>query len=279
MDRVLAMPDWTDAPTAARLRALEAAGGLAYWAGDLTAAGRHYEAAIAVARALGDDAEVANALYNHYFVRRPAANAEEWIELMRDEDRSLLDEALAIWTRLGDEQGMGKAMWGLSEHYAYRGQYDEAEAEATGAIEIFSRLGDPFWTSWSRFTRAFARTMRHDYRAAATDLGPTLREFAAINDLSGIALVMIALSTSLLLSDRRDDAYRIGGAGRRLIAETGSHLATLWPVNDVPMIDPDTTDPELLALLAEGASWTRADAVARAQVLATTVAGDPPAGS
>ena len=169
-------------------------------------------------------------------------------------------------------------MWGLSEQYAYRGRYDEAEAEATGAIEIFGRLGDRFWTSWSRFTRAFARTMRHDYRGSATDLGPTLREFTAINDLSGIALVMIALSTSLLLSDRRDDAYRIGGAGRRLIAETGSHLATLWPVNDVPMIDLDTTDPELVALLAEGASWTRADAVARAQALATTVAEDPPTG-
>ena len=279
VDRVLAMPAWTDEPTTARLRALEAAGGLAYWAGDLTAAGRHYEAAIAVARALGDDAEVANALYNHYFVRRPTTNAEEWIELMRDEDRSLLDEALAIWTRLGDEEGMGKAMWGLSEHYAYRGQYDEAEAEATGAIEIFTRRGDPFWTSWSRFTRAFARTMRHDYRAAATDLGPTLREFTAINDLSGIALVMIALSTSLLLSDRTDDAYRIGGAGRRLIAETGSHLATLWPSNDVPMIDFDTTDPALVAFLAEGASWTRADAVARAQALATSVAEEPSAAS
>ena len=269
------MQAWTGEPTTARLRALEAAGGLAYWAGDLTAAGRHYEAAIAVARALGDDAEVANALYNHYFVRRPTTNAEEWIELMRDEDRSLLDEALAIWTRLGDEEGMGKAMWGLSEHYAYRGQYDDAEAEATGAIEIFTRRGDPFWTSWSRFTRTFARTMRHDYRAAATDLGPTLRKFAAINDLSGISLVMIALSTSLLLSDRADDAYRIGGAGRRLIAETGSHLATLWPSNDVPMIDFGTTDPALLAFLAEGASWTRADAVARAQALATSVAEEP----
>ena len=39
VDRVLAMPQWTDEPIRAPLRALEAAGGLAYWGGDLVSAG------------------------------------------------------------------------------------------------------------------------------------------------------------------------------------------------------------------------------------------------
>ena len=76
LDRVLAMPQWSDEPAPARLRALEAAGGLAYWGGDLVAAGMHYRAAVEVARALGDDAELANALYNLFFARRPARDAE-----------------------------------------------------------------------------------------------------------------------------------------------------------------------------------------------------------
>jgi non-specific serine/threonine protein kinase len=277
VDRVLAMPAWTDQPTTGRLRALEAAGGLAYWGGDLTAAGRHYEPAIVMARALGDDAEIANALYNYYFVRRPTSTADEWIDLMRDEDQSLLDEALAIWTRLGDEQGMGKALWGLSEHYAYRRMYDEAETTATGAIEIFTRLGDAFWTSWARFTRAFSRVMRRDLQAAAEDLAPTLREFAAVNDLSGLALVMVAISTSLILDGQVADGYRVGGASRRLISETGIHLATLWPSDEVPQIDIETADVTLRAALEEGASWTREEAVEQTQAFAERLARDPSA--
>ncbi|HEY4189182.1 MAG TPA: hypothetical protein VGM28_02065, partial [Candidatus Limnocylindrales bacterium] len=276
VDRVLAMPAWTDEPSTARLRALEAAGGLAYWGGDLVASGRHYEPAIEMARALGDEGELANALYNFYFVRRPAPTADAWIELMREEDKSLLDEALAIWTRLGDEEGMGKALWGLSEHYAYRAEYDEAEATATRAIEIFERLGDPFWVSWSRFTRGFSRIMRGHIEAAAGDLVPTLREFSAISDLSGLALALTAVSTMLLITDRRADAYRIGGGARRLIAETGIHLATLWPTEDVPQVDPDTSDPDLSAAYAEGASWSREETVANALAAAADVAGGSP---
>ena len=124
IDRVLAMPQWTGAPTRARLRALEAAGGLAYWAGDVEAASTHYGAAVEMARALGDDGELANALYDFFFARRPARTSDEWFVLMRDGTTALLDEALEIWTRLGDEHGMGRALWGLSEYHSYRGEAD-----------------------------------------------------------------------------------------------------------------------------------------------------------
>ena len=178
VDRVLAMPQWTPEPTRARLRALEAAGGLAYWAGDVEAASEHYGAAVEMARALGDEGEIANALYNFFFARRPARDSDEWFELMRDGDTSLLDEALEIWTRLGDEHGMGRALWGISEYYDYRGEAGRGEEAATRALEIFERLGDPFWVSWSRFTRAFGRVMQRRHPAwRAIDLVPTLREF------------------------------------------------------------------------------------------------------
>ena len=113
--------NWTDEPTRARLRALEAAGGLAYWGGDLVSAGTHYRAAVEVARALGDDARARERRCTTCSSRdgRPATPAE-WIDVMRGDDTALLDEALEIWTRLGDEQGMGKALWGLSEWYGYR---------------------------------------------------------------------------------------------------------------------------------------------------------------
>ncbi len=275
IDRVLAMPQWTGAPTRARLRALEAAGGLAYWAGDVEAASTHYGAAVEMARALGDDGELANALYDFFFARRPARTSDEWFVLMRDGTTALLDEALEIWTRLGDEHGMGRALWGLSEYHSYRGEAELAEESAGRALEIFERLADPFWISWSRFTRSFGRVLQRDTRNAAIDLEPTLREFWASRDLSGVTLVISATSTILLMEGREADAYRLAGAERRLISETGLHLASRIPGTGIPSIDPDTTDPVLRQALAEGAAWTREEAVERALELEEAVARGP----
>jgi predicted ATPase len=261
VDRVLAMPEWTAEPGLARLRALEAAGGLAYWAADGEAASDHYAAAVAVARAIGDDAEVANALWNKSFASRPVRDSAEWLELITAGDTSLLDEALEIWTRLGDEHGMGRALWGLSEYYDYRGDAERGEAAATQALEIFERVGDPFWVSWSRFTRAFGRMLAGDMVGAAGDLAPTMREFWASRDVSGVTLVISAASILLLTQGREAEGYRLGGAERRLVAETGLHISSRVPMPGLAVIDPDTTDPALRQALAEGAALTREEAV------------------
>ena len=129
-------------------RALEAAGGLAYWAGDMTVAGEHYARSVDEARRLGDDGELANALYNHWFTRRPTESIEDWALLIAARDREELDEALAIWTRLGDEIGVGKALWGIGEHYAYNVEIEDAVDATTRALEIFERHRDPFWIAW-----------------------------------------------------------------------------------------------------------------------------------
>jgi predicted ATPase/class 3 adenylate cyclase len=276
VDRVLAMPDWTPEPTRARLRALEAAGGLAYWSADVEAASEHYGAAVQMARAYGDEAEIANALYNFFFARRPARDSREWFELIRDGDTKLLDEALEIWTRLGDEHGMGRALWGISEYYDYRGDVGRGEEAATQALEIFERIGDPFWVSWSRFTRAFGRVMSGQARLAAIDLVPTLREFWASRDLSGLTLTISAASTMLLMVGREVEGYRLAGAERRLVAETGLHLASRVPVPGTAMIDWDTTDPALRAALDEGAAWTRDEAVEHTLALTESVAQEAP---
>ena len=44
---------------------------------------RTTRAAVEVARALGDEAEIANALYNLFFARRPASDSDEWFDVMR----------------------------------------------------------------------------------------------------------------------------------------------------------------------------------------------------
>ena len=272
IDRVLAMPGWTDDPSVARLRALEAAGGLAYWAGDIPGAGASYAEAVREARRLGDDGEIANALYNHWFTRRPTSGVEDWASLLAADDREFLDEALEIWTRLGDEDGIGRALWGLGEHYAYRGDFAEAEDATTRALAIFDRRGDRFWIAWARFTRAFARALGGDLTGAAADLAVCLREFRETRDVSGLVLSLAEMSSLLLLAGRDEEGYEVGAAAERAMAETGLHLATLWPTADVPAIDLSTADPVLVAALGTGRERTREAALDHAIVIADGLA-------
>ena len=71
----------------------------------------------------------------------------------------------------------------------------------------------------------------------------------------------------------------MGGASRRLVAETGLHLATLWPTTEIPMVDTETTDPDLAAAFARGAAWSREETIVRAGALAAELAEGPSAAS
>jgi predicted ATPase/class 3 adenylate cyclase len=272
LDAVLAMPGWGAEPSGARLRALEAAGGLAYWTGDMVAASADYGAAVEEARRLRDDGELANALYNKFFARGPTSGVDEWLKGLADDDKAELDEALEIWTRLGDEGGVARAQWGLGEHHVYRREYALAEAVLTAALAVFERRGEGFWIAWTSFTRALGRSLSGRVNDAGADLAVALREFRQSRDISGAVLVMAALSSALLLAERPRDAYAVGAASRRAVAETGLHIATLWPSSDIPLVDPDTAVPELRTAAAEGAAWSREEAFERAIALADELA-------
>lgn len=277
---VLEMPGWSAAPSRARLHALEAAGGLAYWAGDMAAAHELYGQAVDQARGLGDEAELAEALYNRFFATRPTSGVDDWIESIAGEGRVHLDEAMAIWSRLGNEEGVGKALWGLAEHHAYRMEHEEVESATARALEIFERSDNRFWIAWTRFTRGLSRAARRDLAGAGGDLAVALRDFQATRDVSGVALLLSAIASVLLLSGREETGYAIGGAGHRAVAETGLHLVGLWSGSMFPIPDPETPDPVLAAAHRRGQAMPREDAVAQAIALADELAaGGHPAPS
>jgi predicted ATPase/class 3 adenylate cyclase len=279
VDRVLAMPGFAPEGSVLRLRTLEAAGGLAYWGGELSEAGAYYADAEDEARRLGDDAEIANALYNRFFAREGIDDPTSWREAMTTEAR-LLEEAIRIWQRLGDEYGVARGLWGLGEYHTYRGEYAEAEEALSAALAIFERRGDQFWIAWTVFTRTVALSEMGDVVAAAADLATALRAFRAAGDVSGLALGMTAVGSVLLLSGRTADAYRVKGAADRLIAETGVRLAQLGVTREVPAPDASTSDPELVDALEVGRGWERSEAVDHAVALADAIArgeiGVPP---
>jgi hypothetical protein len=87
-----------------------------------------------------------------------------------------------------------------------------------------------------------------------------------------VALVLSAGSSALLMAGWTAEAYAMGGASRRAVAETGLHLAALWPDTIFPIPDFATTDPTLQAAIAKGEGWSRDESVDRALTAIDVVA-------
>ena len=93
-----------DASPESRRAAHEAAGGLAYWQADMSAAEEHYRLALELARESGNPAEMPtpSTTYRH---RGPPGLASAM-------PLSLLDEGLALAEDLGDPVLIGRIHWG-----------------------------------------------------------------------------------------------------------------------------------------------------------------------
>ena len=132
-----------------------------------------------------------------------------------------------------------------------------SEDATTRALAIFERDGDHFWIAWTRFTRAFARAIARNVRGSAEDIAVAVREFRDSRDVSGLCLTMSAMSGLLVLAGRPEDAFAVGAAAARAVAETGLHLASLWPTASLAVPDPDQATGALAEAAARGRAWSR----------------------
>jgi len=254
---VLAMPSWSDAPSLSRLRALEVAGGLAYWAGDIEAAYVWYADAEREARALGDEREIANALYNRVFAPTPVRRPDEWAAAVAYDGLPFAEEALEINERLGDRGAIARSLWAVGMGQLYGERLDAAGPALTRAIEAFEGTDDAFGLAWARFTRAITFEATGDSHAATLDYAAALDAFEAADDVSGITLVLAAFAGTLLARRRTRDAYLAAGIASRWTAETGTHLASIVPSRLLEVPDTATTDRGLRTALDEGEAMPR----------------------
>jgi tetratricopeptide (TPR) repeat protein len=246
-ERVLALPSSTDHRDA-RGAALEAAGGIAYWQGDLAACKGWYEEALEIARAAGDDARVANAIYN-----LASSASMEKDDMVRA--RALAAEAVEIYRRLGDEAGIGRALWGEANSYYFFGDFTGGVERARQALEIFRRLGDRFMTGWTLYMMALSN-LTLDPTAMRQLLEEALPLFTESEDKSGYALVFDAFAALYWTEGDVKRAVRLAGYAAATEASAGTGLAKMnrefagfYPATL-------TSDPDLAAAFAEGQHLT-----------------------
>ena len=145
-DRVDHILPLDGAPLEVQQRAYDAAGGIAYWQGGMLAARAWYEKEQALAEQRGDEAGVAEAIYNNSFTYSLTPDEA-------DKATALAKDALERYRRLGDRAGEGKALWGVVNSYVFSDDIGPALAMVEDSLVISRELGDRFQLGWALFTR------------------------------------------------------------------------------------------------------------------------------
>jgi predicted ATPase/class 3 adenylate cyclase len=242
-----------------RSRALEAAGGLAYWQGDMVATRQFYEDALAAERAMGHDAGIANALYNLSFVFSiPSAGAK----LDPARSKELVTEALEIYRRVGDRAGAGRSLWALSNSAWTSMDTALGESSAIEALGVFRELDDKFMVGWTLYTLAMLRLQMRRLEGVSAPLRESLGLFHEAQDVSGYVLVLDGLAAEAYLVGDLERSSRLAGAVIALQQTSGTGLTVanreLIGFDHEPLL----TDPSLAGFLDEGGRMSVDEAVA-----------------
>jgi len=224
LTRILAMPD-VSAYDRARAKALEAAGGIAYWQGDMTTAGRYYEEHLSLQRSLGDKRGIADALYNLAFVY-----AAPQRELQKA--RSLYEESLALYEELADRAGIARAHWGLASTCYSEANYASAHGHLAVSLPILRDLHDTFSFAWAQHLSGLIAIRTADHGAARAALGEALKLFSDARDVSGIVIALDDLSALATAEGDPERAMRLAGGAAALQQSSGADLATVTATAD-----------------------------------------------
>jgi len=203
-----------------RALVLEAAGGVAYWKGELEAARRLYQESLTLQREIGDPTAIARALYNLSFT----------FFLNRDDmptGQALLDESLALYARAADEAGMARTHWALASHANALGDYVAARRHLDLSLPTFRRLDDRFSLGWALHVLGLVAAKTGEITEAHAAFAEGLSLFDEARDISGLALLLDDLSDLALSEGDVVRAARLAGGAAVLQKQSGTDLANV----------------------------------------------------
>jgi predicted ATPase len=269
LERVLAIPDAAAHPRE-RAKALEAAGGVAHWRGELETSLKYYEACLELCRTIGDRAEVANALYNVGF---PTLVSR--IDVPRS--RVAFEECLAIARELGDKEMTARVLWGLGNANYFASEYEAARDILLEDVAIFRTMDDPFGLAWALHTLGLAY---NKLGATLTHAVPLWREalehFAAVGDVSGITILLADYGLAAVAEGDLLRAVRLDAASERMASAGGTGLGNITRKFEETYPDVATLDPaEVQAAVDAGLQMTIDESVEYALRGATALAATP----
>ena len=245
LESILAMPNSAKFPEA-RARALEAAGGVAYWQGDMTAAQAFYDECLLLTREFGDKKAIANAIYNDAFpmsVNR--TNLEQSL--------ILFGEALPMFRELRDEVAISRCLWGIANNLYYTGQFDRAITALDEAIALFRKTGDRFSLGWALHTRSLTAIKTADLVNARRFVTEALQLFAKAGDVSGVIILLDDASEIETREGNRDLGVRLAAAAAAHQLSSGAGLQSILNIEENRIRLEDLSDE------ADRRAWTEGE--------------------
>ncbi len=263
--RVLALPHPHEHPLA-RARALEAAGGIVYWQGDMADARRFYQECADIMRVHGSKADLANALYNLAF---PFIVARE---KQRPTGIALLMEAQALWREIGDRAGLARALWALGTDAQQNGEYDAAQSYTDETVMLQRELGNPFDLGWALHLQGSVAMQTGRLASARESFEEAMVIFREAADVTGMMLILSDFSELARGEGDRRRAVTLLGAVGALRRSSGAGLQDI--VDDVEgrMVARELSADDQ-PLLAAGHAMSLEDAVRYALASAPVTPG------
>ena len=252
-----------------RANALAAAGGLAYWRGDMAATRQYYERALALRRGIGEAVGIADALYDLAFVFQP-----RYYPLPEDPRRSaegqrLIEEAEELYRNAGNEAGIARSQW-LFGNLTLHHDIERSRELLAASVERFRALSDPFGLGWALYSYGSALLASADTAAATDALGEALELFAAAHDGSATGLLLDELAKVASAEGDALRAARLKGAVASTRQETESDLAF---ENDPWLVDVSKPGGLIDAVVLERA-WAEGQAMSQAEAIAYALGSD-----
>ena len=219
-ERVLAI---VAEPPLLRMKALAAAGGLAYWMADPKVSD-YYREAYDIAQAHGDTATRAQAAYDYAFTFQIAGLAAT---LDYERGRRYLEESLRGFRALGDRAAIGRAAWALAVSYVNgpRSREELLRGREYGleALREHRALSERnvFDEGWDLHIVGLIALKLGEVDASAPVFREALELFVAAADSSGIALMLSHIAE---VAKQRGDVERhdvLVGAWTALSERTG----------------------------------------------------------
>ena len=249
------------APTAARAKALSAAGGLAYWQGDVTAVRAAYEEALTVSEEIADEAARAQATYDLAFAHGLVPTGAH--------ARTLFERSRAMFERVGNAVGVADTLWALGMLAGLAGDYRSARDLADESVRRHRQLGDGFGlvdalTELGRAARELGEldTARSCFLEALQGLAPVGYRTAIAITLDNLAALENRLGHHLR-------ALRLAGAAEALTEAAGGRVPPEFANLPDPRLVAGTVVPDerIAVAWAEGRAMSLDEAVAYARLV------------
>jgi predicted ATPase len=253
-----------DTASAARAKAYEALGGLAYWLSDAVTAQASYESAVRLYRELGDREAEAGALYNLAFV--PV--------MRRDLDASvrLFEEALALAREVDRADLVAKNEHALGVALRQAGDVQAGLPLLERAVAFFREGDDRHQLAWELGEVAVAYHMLGQRQEAWTAYREGLGLVTEARNLPGIAAYLELISMLESSEGRHAEAARMAAAAAALREETGvtGQLMSSPQVDATQVARREIGEEAVEHALADGRGLTLDEAIECARSLATS---------